>query len=199
MLIALVFVECGRCERECPARHVTAIAIFVSRLRFDALLRKPLFFSGGAGGSAIFAMLFPLPRPLPDLLRDTTSSLTPLDKAGAVANALLLASHPWLLRSSHSPPRWTLESLRGELSPLFHPEFSRCAGDLHWAQNGTVYYSDDGRARRRRTREPSRFPLFDACDGGAADASLAQAPPVHRQALERLGVGPARAAYCAHI
>ena len=42
-----------------------------------------------------------------------------------------------------------------------------------------------------------RFPLFDACDGGAADASLAQAPPVHRQALERLGVGPARAAYCA--
>ena len=24
-----------------------------------------------------------------------------------------------------------------------------------------------------------RFPLFDACDGGAADASLAQAPPVH--------------------
>ena len=44
-----------------------------------------------------------------------------------------------------------------------------------------------------------RFPLFDACDGGAADASLAQAPPVHRQALERLGVGPARAAYCAHI
>ena len=44
-----------------------------------------------------------------------------------------------------------------------------------------------------------RFPLFDACDGGAADASLAQAPPVHRQALERLGVGPARAAYCAGI
>ena len=42
-----------------------------------------------------------------------------------------------------------------------------------------------------------RFPLFDACDGGAADASLAKAPPVHRQALERLGVGPARAAYCA--
>ena len=330
-------------------------------------------------------MLFPLPRPLSDLLRDTTSSLTPLDKAGAVANALLLASHPWLLRSSHSPPRWTLDSLRGELAPLFQPN-THCAGDLHWAQNGTVYYSDDGRARRRRTREPCarllrllataegaahgvvnlegnetcaatlgplgaamgdlravadavtaaqlvpaltnlrvglhasayglhfdrhdnvilqlqgtkrlllappsqaahaylhpdghpearhspvdwrapdltthpraaklrglwavlspgdvllvpagwlhhvaaneppppaiedngglrarpwaslnlffdvrmrpRFPLFDACDGGAADASLAQAPPVHRQALERLGVGPARAAYCAHI
>ena len=90
-------------------------------------------------------MLFPLPRPLPDLLRDTSSSLTPLDKAGA------------------------RQGRRPSLNLFF-----------------------DVRMR-------PRFPLFDACDGGAADASLAQAPPVHRQALERLGVGPARAAYCAHI
>ena len=79
-------------------------------------------------------MLFPLPRPLPDLLRDTTSSLAPIDKAGAVANALLLASHPWLLRSSLSPPRWTLDSLRSELAPLFQPN-THCAGDLHWAHD----------------------------------------------------------------
>ena len=41
-----------------------------------------------------------------------------------------------------------------------------------------------------------RFPLFDAC-GAAGDAALARAPPVHREALERLGLGPVRAEYCA--
>ena len=40
-----------------------------------------------------------------------------------------------------------------------------------------------------------RFPLFDSC-GADGDAALAQAPPVHREALERLGLGPVRAAYC---
>jgi hypothetical protein len=120
VLIALFLWNADACERECPARHVTAIAIFVSRLGFDALLRKPLS-SSGAGVLAQtrnFCMLFPLPRPLPDLLRDTTSSLAPIDKAGAVANALLLASHPWLLRSSKPRSRWTLDSLRSELAPL---------------------------------------------------------------------------------
>ena len=124
-------------------------------------------------------MLFPLPRPLSDLLRDTSSSLAPLDKAGAVANALLLASHPWLrlhhVAANEAPPAGEEESGGLRARP--------------WASLNLFF---DVRMR-------PRFPLFDACDGGAADASLAQAPPVHRQALERLGVGPARAAYCAHI
>ena len=63
-------------------------------------------------------MAFAEPRVLAHLLSDNSSTIPVLDKPGAVANALLLAGHPFLLRLPSLRSRWTLSSLREELAPL---------------------------------------------------------------------------------
>ena len=85
-------------------------------------------------------MAFAEPRVLAHLLSDNSSTIPVLDKPGAVANALLLAGHPFLLRLPSLRSRWTLSSLREELAPLWRPS-PRCSGELHWERNGTVFYS----------------------------------------------------------
>ena len=49
-------------------------------------------------GSECALMAFAEPRVLAQLLSDNSSTIPVLDKPGAVANALLLAGHPFLLR-----------------------------------------------------------------------------------------------------